>query len=72
MRVYVVCSAGSETLGAEFSKQKAIALLRSYGQPGSVLRVTMTTHSTREIIRRLIGDVGGYADESETVFTIEE
>lgn len=67
MKLYMVRGEDAETLGAEFSKARAIALLRGYGCAGTVEQITITL-PPREVIRRLVGQLGGYATELKTVY----
>jgi len=63
---FVIADAAGQTVGCELSRAKAIACARSLGiDDYSVTRVTCDV--TTETIRRLIGSLGGYANESVVI-----
>lgn len=69
MKFYIAYSAGSNVLGCELTKAKAVKLCRTDGTEGArVERLTLSC-TPREAIKRLLGDEGGYADEQTTVYT---
>lgn len=73
---YIAYSDEDGTLACEFSKAKAIKFLQSYyGKSASkrsrVDAVTLGC-TAREAVRRLLGNHGGYAGNTETVWPESE
>lgn len=65
MRFYIVHDAGGSTLGCETTLKKARELGRTdESDTYSITRVDCPVNA--ETIRRLLGNLGGYADESNT------
>jgi hypothetical protein len=68
VKIYVVQDGAGSTLGAEFSLEAAKRLGREdKGRAFSVTRITID--NTRDAVRRLLGNMGGFATESEIVYT---
>lgn len=68
MNFYVVYDPEMASIGCEVSKKQAFARLREFGYKpgqGSVTRIRVNIN--KETVRRLLGDVGGYAIESEEI-----
>lgn len=70
MRFYLVRLLGDEVLACEYSRRAAIATLRAQDMPGEVQCVTLGVPA-REAVRRLLGDMGGYAASVETVYEFD-
>lgn len=68
MRFYVVETEGGETLGCELSLKAAHATATKYGYTRREYTVDLVQCAANaETIRRLLGQLGGYANETKQV-----
>lgn len=70
MKFYVVIADNAEPIACEFSKAKAIKAAKAEGSAGTRVDAISLCVTPREAIRRLLGNVGGYSKEVETVYEI--
>lgn len=72
MKFYQVTDDDGATLGCETSLRAAIKLAEGYGAQSYAVTLITVGVPPREAIRRLLGDVGGYAAESTEVYRVED
>lgn len=70
MKFYVIGRNDGEVVGCQTSLRRAKAEARSFGLEEYSVDV-VDVPVTSETIRRLLGDLGGYADSAERVYTRE-
>jgi hypothetical protein len=71
VKFYVISATDGETLGCEFSiaEAKRFAERTLHPHEGYTVERIIIEGSPREALRRILGAIGGYADESHEVYS---